>query len=172
MPGCEKAIENINMLRRYHAFDFVVLTKDYHPASHVSFAINHPGKQAFTTIELDNGVNQELWPIHCVAGSAGSDFHKDLIVTNTDTIIYKGKSEHIDSYSGFGAPGEHTGLVEFLTEKNVSTVYICGLAYDFCVGSTALDSVKHGFDTIVVTDASASISDESVAEMNKQFSKH
>lgn len=173
VPGCEDAIGAINRLRRNYAFDYIVLTKDFHPASHVSFSTNHEGHSPFTTIELkESGVKQELWPVHCVAGSAGSEIHRDLLVSESDIIIYKGKNESIDSYSGFGAQGEHTGLTEFLAENHVETVYVCGLAYDFCVGSTAIDSAKLGYNTQIIVDATASISPETVAAMNKRFVQH
>ncbi|KAL4492479.1 hypothetical protein ABPG72_005614 [Tetrahymena utriculariae] len=172
VPDSQKVIDQINQIRQNHHFDVVVATKDYHPANHISFAVNHPGEKPFTNLTLPNGKVQELWPNHCVQGTSGSDFHKDLVIQPTDQIIFKGKDANIDSYSGFGSQGEDTGLLQYLKGQEVSTVYCVGLAYDFCVGSTAVDSAKNGFKTYIVEDATGSISGESVKNMKKRFEEY
>ncbi|KAL4445941.1 hypothetical protein ABPG74_010933 [Tetrahymena malaccensis] len=169
VPGSQKVINQVNQIRQNHHFDVIIATKDYHPANHISFAASHPGEKAFTNLTLPNGKVQELWPIHCAAGTSGSDFHKDLVIQPSDQIILKGQDVNIDSYSGFGSQGEDTGLLQYLKQQEVSTVYCVGLAYDFCVGSTAIDSAKNGFKTYLVEDATGSISDESVKSMQKRF---
>lgn len=149
-----------------HSFDLIVCTKDYHPQTHVSFAQNHINKDPFTTIALPNGKLQELWPVHCVADSHGSELHVSLVTYPSDKVILKGRENDVDSYSGFGSIGEHTGLLEFLHEHRISTIFICGLAYDFCVGSTALDSAANGFTTYIIANACGTISKESSNAMN------
>ncbi|EAR85289.1 isochorismatase hydrolase (macronuclear) [Tetrahymena thermophila SB210] len=169
VPDSLKAIHQVNQIRQNNHFDIVVVTKDYHPANHISFAANHPGEKPFTNLILPNGKVQELWPHHCVQGTTGADLHKDLVTLPSDKIILKGQDANIDSYSGFGSEGENTGLLQYLKEQQVSTVYCAGLAYDFCVGSTAIDSAKNGFKTYIVEDGTGSISEETVKNMNKRF---
>lgn len=134
----------------------VIFTKDYHPLNHVSFASTH-NLNPFTSIVLENGNRQELWPNHCVQGTKGSELHPELITLPTDKVILKGTLSNIDSYSGFGTQEDNTGLLQLLKKELVDVVYVCGLAYDFCVGYTAIDSAKNGFLTYIIKDASGSI---------------
>ncbi len=145
-------IPTINQLAR--CFENVVLTQDWHPDNHISFAANHFGKQPFETIELDYGP-QVLWPKHCVQGTQDAEFHPDLNIPTAQLIIRKGFHAHIDSYSAF-IEADHsttTGLTGYLKERGIDTVYVVGIATDFCVAWTALDAVKQGFKTLVVEDA-------------------
>ncbi|MEM7105874.1 MAG: bifunctional nicotinamidase/pyrazinamidase [Bacteroidota bacterium] len=131
-------------------FDLIIATKDWHPANHKSFAAMHLWRKPGQVIEL-NGLQQVLWPIHCVQDSFGSEFHKDLQIEKIDKIFYKGTDPEIDSYSGFFDNGKRksTGLSDFLQKKGVNEVFILGLATDYCVKFTALDAKEEGFDTFV-----------------------
>lgn len=135
-------------------FDLVVATQDWHPRSHASFASNHPGKSPGEIIEL-SGLQQVLWPDHCVQDSEGAEFHPDLETGRIDRVVRKGDNPSIDSYSGFFDNGhlKATGLEKFLRDREVDRVYVCGLATDYCVKYTALDALSLGFETIVITDA-------------------
>lgn len=134
-------------------FDLVVATQDWHPADHGSFAANHPWRKPGQVIEL-NGLEQILWPIHCVQGSFGAEFVKELDTSNFARVFQKGVDPEIDSYSGFFDNGHRraTGLHEFLQEKGVDEVYIAGLAQDVCVKFTVLDALELGYTVNLVTD--------------------
>lgn len=135
-------------------FDVVVQTQDWHPNNHSSFASKYSDKKEYETIELSYGT-QVLWPDHCVQGTKGADFHKDLITEHTQLIIRKGFNPEIDSYSAFyeNDQATTTGLAGYLKEKGVKELYITGLATDFCVKWSAIDGVKEGFDVFVLEDA-------------------
>ena len=134
-------------------FDLVVATQDWHPADHGSFATNHPGKNPAEVIELD-GLDQILWPVHCVQNSPGAPFAAELHQDGWARVIHKGTDPRIDSYSGFFDNGHRkaTGLGEFLKERGVSDVYVMGLATDYCVKFTALDARQLGFATTLIKD--------------------
>lgn len=135
-------------------FEHVVLTQDWHPAGHSSFASSHPGKAPFETIAMPYGT-QTLWPEHCVQGTRGADFHPALAWTKAELVIRKGFRQAIDSYSAF-FENDHTtptGLAGYLRERGVDRIILCGLATDFCVAFSALDAVKAGFATEVAMDA-------------------
>jgi nicotinamidase/pyrazinamidase len=136
------------------AFPLVVATQDWHPANHGSFAANHPGKKPFEQITL-NGLPQTLWPVHCVQGTPGADFAATLNRDRIAKIFQKGTDSGLDSYSALfdNAHRKSTGLGEWLKGNGIEEVYICGLATDYCVKSTALDAVEMGFRTWVVLDA-------------------
>jgi nicotinamidase/pyrazinamidase len=159
IPGGALAVDNgdavvplVNKLQG--KFDFIVATQDWHPANHASFAENHKGKSIGDVIEL-GGLKQVLWPAHCVQKTEGAKFHADLDCTKIKKIFPKGTDPQIDSYSGFYDNGHRksTGLAEFLKNNIISQVFICGLATDYCVKFTALDSISEGFETFVVEDA-------------------
>lgn len=156
VKGSSMIIPIINRL--VEAFDTVILTQDYHPANHISFYQNHKGKQPFEVIELPYG-NQVLWPSHCVQGTLDAMFHSDLRAAKAQLIIRKGYHQHIDSYSAFmeADRATKTGLAGYLRERGIDTVYVVGIATDFCVAWTALDAVAFGFKCVVITDATASI---------------
>lgn len=132
-------------------FDLVVATQDWHPPDHLSFASQHPDREIGEQIEL-GGLEQILWPDHCVQGTRGAEFHADLNQTSIDRIFPKGTDRLIDSYSGFYDNGHQksTGLGEYLQEQLVKSVTVLGLATDFCVKWTALDAVKQGFQTRLI----------------------
>lgn len=158
LPGGQLAVKNgdkvvpvANKLQKH--FDLVVATKDWHPADHKSFASMHPGKEEGEQIML-GGLPQVLWPPHCVSDTMGAEFAPGLETHKIEKIFYKGVDPEIDSYSGFYDNGHKrsTGLEEYLKKKQVDKVYIAGLAADYCVKFTALDSVAAGFETVVVSD--------------------
>jgi nicotinamidase/pyrazinamidase len=152
VPGGDEVVPVINRLSR--KFQRVVATQDWHPAGHVSFASSHPGHKPFDTIRR-GGVEQILWPSHCVPGTQGAEFHPDLDTLGFDLIVRKGKDPNLDSYSAF-FENDHktpTGLHYYLEGLNVESVYLTGLALDVCVHYSAMDALKLGFRTIVVQDA-------------------
>lgn len=145
-------------------FPLVVATQDWHPAGHVSFASSHPGREPFDRIELD-GLDQTLWPDHCVQGSPGAGFADDLDMRPVEAIVRKGTDPGIDSYSGFFDNGHRkkTGLAEYLRGREVDAVYLVGLAADVCVAFTARDACALGFRTTVVRDGTRGIGDVDAA---------
>lgn len=139
--------------RLIDAFDLVVATQDWHPAEHGSFAANHPGERPGDVIELD-GLEQVLWPVHCVQNTPGAEFHPELNLDRVTHVFQKGTDPKVDSYSGFFDNGRAaTGLGDYLREQGVRRVYVCGLATDYCVAFTALDAAELGFETYLVEDA-------------------
>ncbi len=134
-------------------FELVIATQDWHPADHGSFASQHPGQNVGDTISL-NGLEQLLWPDHCVQDSPGADFATELQADRIQQVFQKGVDPAIDSYSGFFDNGQRrsTGLNEFLTQAAVEQVVVLGLATDYCVKFTALDSRRLGFETVVIED--------------------
>eukprot|EP01133_Synstelium_polycarpum_P000205 gene205-249_t len=144
----------INTLRDSKTFDLVVLSQDWHPSDHMSFASNNPGKKVFDVIpHLET--TQILWPNHCVQGSFGSEFHKDLKRVDGDVVVQKGDNVMVDSYSAFQDNDrmKKTTLEAILREHSIDTVYVCGIATDYCVAYTAIDAVNAGFKTHLLVDA-------------------
>jgi nicotinamidase/pyrazinamidase len=138
-------------------FDHVILTQDWHPHQHISFAATH-SKQPYQTIKAPYGP-QTLWPEHVLQHTEGSAFHPALHIPHAELILRKGFRRHIDSYSAF-LENDHTtptGLAGYLRERNLSRLFLCGLAYDFCVRYSALDGKALGFETIVIEDATRSV---------------
>jgi len=138
--------------------DCVVLTQDWHPSAHKSFADNHPGAAPFSTVEMPYGT-QVLWPRHCVQGSVGAEFHQDLNLTRPDLILRKGSNPDIDSYSAFfeNDRNTRTGLAGYLEHRGISELVFAGLATDFCVAWSALDAARLGFAASVVLPACRAI---------------
>ena len=135
------------------SFEIVVATQDWHGPKHGSFAISHPGKAIGDVVDL-NGVQQRLWPAHCVQGHRGAQLHPDLRTDRIDATFKKGTDDGVDSYSGFfdnNRAGD-TGLADWLHNQDVQTVYVMGLATDYCVKFTALDAVDLGFETFLIAD--------------------
>lgn len=152
VPEGDRVIPVINGLQP--RFNLVVATQDWHPPDHRSFAANHLGKQPGDVIEL-GGLDQILWPVHCVHHTPGAAFHPHLDQARIARVFQKGTDPRIDSYSGFFDNGHRkaTGLDDYLKERAVADVYLCGLATDYCVKYTALDAVRLGFATHVIEDA-------------------
>jgi nicotinamidase/pyrazinamidase len=156
VPGGDEIVPLVNRLMA--RFENVVLTQDWHPGGHISFASSHPGKKPFETMELAYGM-QVLWPDHCVQGTAGAALHAGLNLAKAHLLIRKGHHAGIDSYSAFleADRATPTGLAGYLRERNLDQLYVCGLATDFCVAWTALDARAAGFDTTVIEDACRAI---------------
>ncbi len=134
-------------------FDLVVATQDWHPANHGSFAANHDGRKPGEIIEL-NGLDQVLWPVHCVQNTPGAELVKELDTSRIEKVFHKGSDPGVDSYSAF-YDNDHrvaTGLGEYLKNKGVRQVYVMGLATDYCVKYSALDALAEGFDVYVIED--------------------
>jgi nicotinamidase/pyrazinamidase len=152
VPRGDEILPLVNALSR--RFELVVATQDWHPPDHGSFASSHPGKRPGDRIVL-HGLPQGLWPPHCVQHTAGAALHADLDTSRVARVVRKGTDPAIDSYSGFWDNGRRrsTGLAEVLRQAGVDTVWIAGLATDYCVLWTALDARREGFLTRVLTDA-------------------
>ena len=156
VPLGDQIIPLVNALQ--DSFSLVVATQDWHPPNHKSFASNHDGKKPFEKIML-HGLEQILWPDHCIQGSVGAEFHSKLNMNSVEGIFRKGMDPEIDSYSGFFDNGykKSTGLAGYLRERKVQKVYLCGLAADYCVAYTAKDALKENFETYIIEDATRAI---------------
>ncbi|MBR0778101.1 bifunctional nicotinamidase/pyrazinamidase [Bradyrhizobium diazoefficiens] len=171
VPDGEKVVPAVNRIAQ--KFANVVLTQDWHPDDHVSFAPNHARKQPFQTIELDYGT-QVLWPSHCVQGSSGAEFHRDLEVARANLVVRKGFRRGIDSYSALFENDRKTptGLLGYLRERELKTIFVAGLALDFCVRFSAEDARKAGFEVAVIEDACRGIDlDGSCATAHRSFAE-
>jgi nicotinamidase/pyrazinamidase len=171
VPDGDSVIEVIQRV----AFNFqhIVLTQDWHPPGHHSFASTHEGKRHFESIELPHGT-QTLWPEHCVQGTRGADFHPSLHLPQAELILRKGFRVDIDSYSAFFENDRvtPTGLAGYLRERGLTRVFLAGLAYDYCVGYSALDARGLGLDTVILRDACRAIDlDGSVARIEAEFAR-
>jgi nicotinamidase/pyrazinamidase len=173
MPGGALAIADgdaivplINTLAQ--KFDHVILTQDWHPPQHISFATTHNNRKPFETIDVHYG-RQTLWPEHVVQHTEGAAFHPSLHIPHAELILRKGFRRHIDSYSAF-LENDHTtptGLNGYLCERNLQRLFLCGLAYDFCVRYSAIDGKALGFEIIIIEDATRPVNlGNSVAETN------
>ena len=151
VPEGDQVIPVANRVQEY--FDIVIATADWHPPGHGSFASSHPGCKAGDVIEL-SGMPQVLWPDHCVQHTEGAEFSPHLNTGKIAKVIYKGMDPEIDSYSGFFDNGRRnaTGLETYLRDQKVDTVYVMGLATDYCVKYTALDAVSLGYRTWLIED--------------------
>jgi nicotinamidase/pyrazinamidase len=161
-PGGALAVPRGNEIvplvnRLIEQFQHVVLTQDWHPKGHSSFASAHKG-DAFTTVKLGYG-DQTLWPDHCVQGTKGAEFHRDLVARESELVLRKGFRKEIDSYSAFyeNDRATKTGLNGYLRDRGLKRLFLCGLATDFCVAWSALDGRREGFPIIVVEDACRAI---------------
>jgi len=152
VPRGDEVIPVINRLAAQ--FEHVVLTQDWHPRAHQSFASAHPGKKPYETINVSYGP-QVLWPDHCVQGTSGADFRKDLQIPRAELVLRKGYHQEIDSYSAFYENDRktHTGLAGYLRERGFARVFLAGLAYDFCVRYSAEDAHREDFQVVVIEDA-------------------
>ncbi|MBT4710071.1 MAG: bifunctional nicotinamidase/pyrazinamidase [Alphaproteobacteria bacterium] len=156
VPGGEEIVATVNRLGS--GFSATVLTQDWHPAGHSSFASAHPGASPYALTEAAYGP-QVLWPDHCIQGTDGAEFHGDLDTTQADLIVRKGFRPSIDSYSAFQENDRQTstGLAGYLRDRGIKHVTLCGLALDFCVKWSALDAVTNGFAATVLTDVCRAI---------------
>ena len=157
VPDGDAVIAPINAL--VERVEHVVLTQDWHPPGHVSFASSHSGRAPFDRITLADGRDQVLWPEHCVQGSRGADIADALCVARAELVLRKGYRCGLDSYSAFVEADRRTksGLAGYLRERGLTRVKVVGLATDFCVSWTAIDAATAGFETILVEDATRGI---------------
>jgi nicotinamidase/pyrazinamidase len=170
VPGGDSVIEPIQRIAS--RFKHIALTQDWHPAGHSSFASAHPGKKAFEQIELSYGP-QTLWPDHCVQSTRGAEFHPNLHLPQAELILRKGFRPEIDSYSAFfeNDRATPTGLAGYLNERGLKRVFLAGLAYDFCVGYSALDARRLGFEAVVIRDACRAIDLNGSAKIESDFTQ-
>jgi nicotinamidase/pyrazinamidase len=171
VPDGDQVIDVIHQLAPQ--FAHIVLTQDWHPANHHSFASTHPGRRPFDTIDFAYG-RQILWPDHCVQGTDGADFAPALHLPQAELILRKGFRPQIDSYSAFFEDDHSTptGLTGYLRERGLDRVFCVGLAYDYCVGFSALDALSAGFEAVVIQDACRAIGlNGSVAAIEQEFAR-
>ena len=172
VAGGDEIVPVVNALAA--RFAHVVLTQDWHPAGHISFASAHSDGQKYQSVEVEYGP-QTLWPDHCVQGSQGAQFHPGLDVPHVEMILRKGFRQEIDSYSAF-LENDHstpTGLAGYLRERGLRRLFLCGLAYDFCVRFSAVDGAALGFECFVVEDATRAVDlPGSVEATNADLTSH
>jgi nicotinamidase/pyrazinamidase len=169
VAGGDEIVPVVNALAQ--RFDHVLVTQDWHPPRHISFASAHPGAQPYTTIAAPYGT-QTLWPDHCVQGTVGAELHPGLSVPHAELILRKGFRVNIDSYSAF-LENDHftaTGLAGYLRERGLRRLFLCGLAYDFCVRFSAIDGTALDFECLVIEDATRAVNlPDSVKSADQAF---
>lgn len=170
VPEGDEIISVINGIQSH--FDLIVATQDWHPQNHKSFASRHVGKNVFDKIALQ-GLDQILWPDHCIQGSGGAEFHHALHTDKIEAIFRKGMDTEIDSYSGFYDNGHarSTGLAGYLREKGATTLYFCGLAADFCVSFSVRDALLEGFECCWIEDATRAINKKEFVKIKAELSE-
>lgn len=168
VPRGDEVVPVVNLLAA--RFQHVVLTQDWHPAGHLSFASAHPGRNPYETIEVSYGP-QILWPDHCVQGTPGAELHADLRIAHAELVLRKGYHRNIDSYSAFYENDRktHTGLAGYLRERGFTRVFLAGLAFDFCVRYSSEDAKREGFDVAVVEDACRGIDVDGSMRATREF---
>ncbi|MGC2777629.1 MAG: bifunctional nicotinamidase/pyrazinamidase [Bradyrhizobium sp.] len=167
VPRGDEVVPVVNRIAQ--KFRHVVLTQDWHPPDHQSFASAHPGRKPLETIAAAYGP-QILWPDHCVKGTPGAAFHRDLHIPHAELVLRKGYRREIDSYSAF-YENDHktpTGLIGYLRERSLTRVFLVGLAFDFCVRYSAEDARKADFAAVVLADACRAIDVDNSAEATRQ----
>lgn len=170
VPHGDMVVTVINRLQPH--FELVVATQDWHPRNHISFASNHPGRKPFDKTSID-GIEQVLWPDHCVQGTIGADFHPALETLKIAAVFRKGMNPEVDSYSGFydNLHKVNTGLAGYLRAKDIKELYFCGLASDICVYYSIMDALKEEFSATLIEDASRPLDNESFTGIKKQIIK-
>lgn len=168
VPNGNEIIPKVNAIQKQ--YDLVVATQDWHPANHLSFASQHTGQAPFESMDL-NGLAQVLWPDHCIQETSGAAFSDQLDTRRVEAIFRKGTERQIDSYSGFFDNGKRksTGLLGYLKERKIGEIHVCGLAADYCVYFTALDSLQEGFRTSILLDATRAIDEQGFREKRERF---
>lgn len=163
VDGGDDVVPVINRLQDH--FDNIVLTQDWHPADHTSFASGHAKKKPFESVTVAYG-DQTLWPDHCIQGTPGANFHPDLNRDQAQLVIRKGFRAAVDSYSAFFENDRTTptGLTGYLRERGIDRVFLTGLATDVCVRSSAMDARNHGFDTVLILDGCRGLDEKTVNE--------
>lgn len=159
VPEGDKIVPLINDLQ--NKFDLIIATQDWHPVEHASFASSHQNSEEFEVIKLD-GLDQVLWPEHCIQNTEGANFHPELKTSRIEAIFRKGTDKKIDSYSGFydNAHLKSTGLTGFLKEKAATDLYFAGLAAEYCVYFSIIDALAEGFQATLIEDATKALKNE------------
>lgn len=167
VPNGDQVVQPINTLARH--FRHVILTQDWHPPNHLSFASSHPGHRPFETVLVSYGP-QVLWPDHCIQGTPGAELHADLHVRHAELILRKGYHPQIDSYSVFFENDRKTptGLYGYLSERGLSRAFFAGLALDFCVRWSVEDAYRIGIPTVIVEDACRGLGVDGSLEQSRQ----
>jgi len=171
VANADEVIPVINELRKRVKFDLIALTQDFHPADHCSFHTNNKGSELMKVFKLPSGEMQMMWPAHCVQGTKGAEFADSLILDKTDVVVKKGLKQNVDSYSGF-YDNDHKSQSELeakLKEADISTVFVVGIAYDYCVGFSALDAKAANFEVYVCEDATRGVAEETIKERKQQM---
>jgi nicotinamidase/pyrazinamidase len=168
VPDGDGIVPLVNQLQGH--FELVVATQDWHPPGHASFASSHPGKKPLDKVTV-RGVEQVLWPDHCVQGGIGAAFVPTLSMNRVEAIFRKGTNPEIDSYSAFfdNAHLKSTGLEGYLKEKDVDRIFLCGLAADYCVYYSAKDALAAGFGVVLIRDATRPISEDAMDTVEKDI---
>ena len=168
VQGGNEIIPIINSIQE--KFDLVVATQDWHPKGHKSFASQHSNKSVYDKIDL-NGIEQVLWPDHCVQGTVGAEISSELNQNKIEAIFRKGMNTTIDSYSGFYDNGKLkcTGLGDFLKGRGVKEIFVCGLAADYCVYFTAKDALELGFTSTIIENATKAIDVSNFENIKRNF---
>ncbi|MDQ7917186.1 bifunctional nicotinamidase/pyrazinamidase [Mesonia sp. MT50] len=168
VPNGNKIVAPVNAVQLH--FDLVIASQDWHPASHVSFAKNHLGKKEFQIIRLE-GLEQTLWPAHCVQNTTGAEFHPNLHTQKVETIFRKGTNPALDSYSAFydNAHQKSTGLAGYLKEKGITELYFTGLAADICVYFSIKDALAEGFECVVFEDAVRALDENTYQQQQEEL---
>lgn len=168
VQGGNEIIPVINSIQE--KFDLVVATQDWHPKGHKSFASQHSNKSVYDKIDL-NGIEQVLWPDHCVQGTVGAEISSELNQNKIEAIFRKGMNTIIDSYSGFYDNGKLkcTGLGDFLKGRGVKEIFVCGLAADYCVYFTAKDALELGFTSTIIENATKAIDVSNFENIKRNF---
>lgn len=171
VQGGNEIIPIINSIQE--KFDLVVATQDWHPKGHKSFASQHSNKSVYDKIDL-NGIEQVLWPDHCVQGTVGAEISSELNQNKIEAIFRKGMNTIIDSYSGFYDNGKLkcTGLGDFLKGRGVKEIFVCGLAADYCVYFTAKDALELGFTSTIIENATKAIDVSSFENIKRNFKQN
>lgn len=170
VPKADEIVPIINDIQKH--YDLIVATQDWHPKEHLSFASNHSGKKPFDIIDLF-GIEQVLWPDHCVQNTIGSQLHPDLHTDRVEAMIRKGMDPRIDSYSAFFDNGrkKRTGLAGYLRDRGVKEVHFCGLASDICVYHTIMDAVFEGFEATLLEFASRPLDREDLEKKKVEMER-
>lgn len=171
VPKGDEILPVVNSIQ--HKFDLIIATQDWHPENHASFAATHSGKKEFDIIDL-NGIDQVLWPVHCVQNTEGANFHEDLKTAKIEAIFRKGTNPEIDSYSGFydNAHLKSTGLTGYLKEKGATELFFCGLAAEYCVYFSVKDALGEGFKASLIEDATRALNLSDFEAAKKEIKKN
>lgn len=171
VKNASKINQKVNQLLESEKYKIIIGSQDWHPAAHLSFASNH-NKEPYTPYSDEEGLGPVLWPDHCVQKTEGAEFNKEIKTENFDYILRKGTDKSVDSYSAFyDNDGSDLGLAALLKSQNIEEIDIVGLAFDYCVKFTALDSASSNFKTNIILEATRAVSPENNEETKTELKK-